>query len=219
MMNPFVAFSVRMLAAIPAAGTVGTVSLIGFDQPLLAAAAYSLAGGASAYSIASVSMNSRFLKKNSLTRKDYKYIKKQLEEVKPKMARLQKTLLTIRHLPSLKERIELVRVARRIYSLTIREPRRFYKAEKFFFSHLDSAVLLAEKYVFLSSQPKRNWELEKSLNETRKTLNDLTRLIEQDLYSMVQDDVDELNLEIDVAKHSIKTNQDTKHLDESRKFK
>jgi hypothetical protein len=36
---------------------------------------------------------------------------------------------------------------------------------------------------------------------------------------MVQDDVDELNLEIDVAKHSIKTNKDTKHLDESRKFK
>jgi 5-bromo-4-chloroindolyl phosphate hydrolysis protein len=84
---------------------------------------------------------------------------------------------------------------------------------------LDSAVLLTEKYVFLSSQPKRNWELEKSLNETRKTLNELTRLIEQDLHSMVQDDVDELNLEIDVAKHSIKTNKDTKHLDESRKLK
>lgn len=60
MMNPFVAFSVRMMAALPAAGTAGTVSLIGFDQPLIAAAAYSVAGGASAYSIASVTMKSRF---------------------------------------------------------------------------------------------------------------------------------------------------------------
>lgn len=218
-MNPLVAFSVRMMAAIPAAGTAGAVSLFGFDQPFLLAAAYSVAGGASAYSIASVSMNSRFLKKNSLTRKDYKYIKKQLNEAKPKMARLQKTLLTIRHLPSLKERIALVRVARIIYTLTIKEPKRFYKAEKFYFSHLDSAVQLTEKYVFLSSQPKKNWELEKSLNETRNTLTELTRLIEQDLYTMVQDDVDQLHLEIDVAKHSIKTNKDAKMIDESRKFK
>ncbi|MEK3806253.1 5-bromo-4-chloroindolyl phosphate hydrolysis family protein [Bacillus sp. FSL H8-0547] len=218
MMNPFVAFSVRMMAALPAAGTAGTVSLIGFDQPLIAAAAYSVAGGASAYSIASVTMKSRFLKKNALTRKDYKYIKKQLEEASPKMARLQKTLLTIRHLPSLKERAELVRVARRIVALTKREPRRFYQAEKFYFSHLDSAVQLSEKYAFLSSQPKRNFELEKSLNETRRTLSDLKRLIEQDLFNMVQDDLDDLNLEIDVARHSIQSNKDKKSLDEKWKM-
>ncbi|MGP1909673.1 5-bromo-4-chloroindolyl phosphate hydrolysis family protein [Metabacillus sp. JX24] len=218
MMNPFVAFSVRMMAALPAAGTAGTISLIGFDQPLIAAAAYSVAGGASAYSIASVTMKSRFLKKNALTRKDYKYIKKQLEEAAPKMARLQKTLLTIRHLPSLKERAELVRVARRIVALTKREPRRFYQAEKFYFSHLDSAVQLSEKYAFLSSQPKRNFELEKSLNETRRTLSDLKRLIEQDLFNMVQDDLDDLNLEIDVARHSIQSNKDKKSLDEKWKM-
>ncbi|WP_235728247.1 5-bromo-4-chloroindolyl phosphate hydrolysis family protein [Metabacillus indicus] len=218
MMNPFVAFSVRMMAALPAAGTAGTISLIGFDQPLIAAAAYSVAGGASAYSIASVTMKSRFLKKNTLTRKDYKYIKKQLEEAAPKMARLQKTLLTIRHLPSLKERADLVRVARRIVALTKREPRRFYQAEKFYFSHLDSAVQLSEKYAFLSSQPKRNFELEKSLNETRRTLSDLKRLIEQDLFNMVQDDLDDLNLEIDVARHSIQANKDKKSLDEKWKM-
>ncbi|MDX8289266.1 5-bromo-4-chloroindolyl phosphate hydrolysis family protein [Metabacillus indicus] len=218
MMNPFVAFSVRMMAALPAAGTAGTISLIGFDQPLIAAAAYSVAGGASAYSIASVTMKSRFLKKNALTRKDYKYIKKQLEEAAPKMARLQKTLLTIRHLPSLKERADLVRVARRIVALTKREPRRFYQAEKFYFSHLDSAVQLSEKYAFLSSQPKRNFELEKSLNETRRTLSDLKRLIEQDLFNMVQDDLDDLNLEIDVARHSIQANKDKKSLDEKWKM-
>lgn len=218
MMNPFVAFSVRMMAALPAAGTAGTISLIGFEQPLIAAAAYSVAGGASAYSIASVTMKSRFLKKNALTRKDYKYIKKQLEEAAPKMARLQRTLLTIRHLPSLKERAELVRVARRIVALTKREPRRFYQAEKFYFSHLDSAVQLSEKYAFLSSQPKRNFELEKSLNETRRTLSDLKRLIEQDLFNMVQDDLDDLNLEIDVARHSIQSNKDKKSLDEKWKM-
>lgn len=217
-MNPFVAFSVRMMAALPAAGTAGTISLIGFDQPLIAAAAYSVAGGASAYSIASVTMKSRFLKKNALTRKDYKYIKKQLEEAAPKMSRLQKTLLTIRHLPSLKERADLVRVARRIVALTKREPRRFYQAEKFYFSHLDSAVQLSEKYAFLSSQPKRNFELEKSLNETRRTLSDLKRLIEQDLFNMVQDDLDDLNLEIDVARHSIQSNKDKKSLDEKWKM-
>ncbi|MDA6131605.1 5-bromo-4-chloroindolyl phosphate hydrolysis family protein, partial [Escherichia coli] len=74
-----------------------------------------------------------------------------------------KAMFSIRHFPTLKQRMEFMRVTRRIYRLTRSEPKRFYPAEKFYFSHLDSAVELAEKYVFLSSQPRKSRELDQSL--------------------------------------------------------
>jgi 5-bromo-4-chloroindolyl phosphate hydrolysis protein len=80
-------------------------------------------------------------------------------------------------------------------------------------------VELTEKYRFLSQQPKKSHEIDVSLYETRQTLTDLTKALEEDLYYVVSDDLDSLNFEIDVAKHSIKKLNDTKTIDESRKLK
>ncbi|MBU8880371.1 5-bromo-4-chloroindolyl phosphate hydrolysis family protein [Bacillus sp. FJAT-29790] len=218
-MNRFLAFLVRSLITISTAATVWLVSYFAFSQTFLLSGVISLGGGIITYRITGMIMKHRFLKKHRLTRKEYQYIKKNLDEAKPKISRLHKALLSIRHIPSLKQRVEFIRITKKIYRLTRSEPKRFYQAERFFFSHLDSAVELSEKYVFLSAQPKKTYELDQSLNETRRTLEELTDLVEKDLYQVISDDIDQLNFEIDVAKHSIKTLKDTRINDESRRLK
>lgn len=203
-MNSFLSFIVRTSIAVPTAVVVWPVSFFGFGQPLLLSTAISIGGGVVTYWTTSVYMKSRFLKKHQLTRKEYLYIKKNLEEAKPKINRLNKALFKIPHIPSLKERVDVLRITRKIYRLTRLEPKRFYKAEQFYFSHLDSIVELTEKYAFLSSQPKKNHELDRSLYDTRQTLTELAQLLEEDLYKIISDDIDHLNFEIDVAKKSIK---------------
>lgn len=214
-MNPFLAFLVRTLIAIPVASVTWLVSFLAFNQTLLPSIAWAGGGGLLAYGTSSIYMKYRFLKKHRLTRKEFQYIEKNLQEAKRKIYRLHKTLLSIRHIPSLTQRIELSRLIRKIYGLTKKEPKRFYQAERFYFSHLDSAVELTEKYVFLSSQPKKNPEMEQALAETRRTLEELNQLIEEDLYQVISDDIDELHFEIDVAKQSIQL--ETRLNRESRK--
>ncbi len=215
MMNPFLAFLARMLIAIPAASTAWLVSFFAFDQTFLLSTAIAGGGGLLTYGTSSVYFKYRFLKKHRLSRKEFQYIDKNLHEAKRKIYRLHKTLLSIRHISSLTQRIELSRLTRKIYGLTKKEPKRFYQAERFYFSHLDSAVELTEKYVFLSAQPKRNLEMEQALTETRRTLEELNHLIEEDLYQVISDDLDQLHFEIDVAKHSIQ--QESQLNNESRK--
>lgn len=218
-MNPFLAFFVGMLIAIPTAVAVWLVSFFGFNQPFLVSAAFSLVGGILTHLMISVYSKYRLLKKHQLTRKEYQYIKQNLAEAKQKIFRLNKALFSIRQISSLKQSLELMRIARKIYSLTKKEPKRFYKAERFYFSHLDSAVELSEKYVFLSSQPKKNRELDQSLIETRRMIEEMNRSIEQDLYHVLSDDIDQLHFEIDVAKHSIKTIKETQLHEESRSLR
>jgi 5-bromo-4-chloroindolyl phosphate hydrolysis protein len=206
-MNSFLSFLLRTAVAVPSAITIWLLSYFAFYNTFFISSAASLAGGALIYWLVSLYSDSRFLKKSGLTRKEYRYIKKNLEEAKKKISRLHKLLFSIRHLPSLKERVELLRMIRKIYGLTKKEPKRFYQAERFYFSHLDSVLELTEKYEFLSSQPKKNRDLDWSLNETRKTLSEMSRLIEQDLYQVIENDIDTLNFEIDVAKHSINTSR------------
>lgn len=208
-MNPFLSFLIRSTVAVPSAITIWLISFFGVNNTFLVSSGISLAGGALIYWLVSVYTGSRFLKKNGLTRKEYRYIKKNLDEGKRKISRLHKSLFSIRHLPSLKERVELLRMIRKIHMMTKKEPKRFYQAERFYFSHLDTVLELTERYAFLSSQPKRNRELDWSLAETRSTLSEMSKLIESDLYRVLEEDIDDLNFEIDVAKYSIKTVTDS----------
>ncbi|AOH53124.1 protein xpaC [Peribacillus muralis] len=218
-MNRFLTDLMSILVAFPVVLPVLLISYFALNLPLVASVALSIAGGALSYCLSSVYFSSRFLKKHGLTRKEYQYIKKNISEAKPKIWRVQKALISVRHISSFKQRKDMIKMIRKIYSLTKKEPKRFYQAEQFYYSHLDSATELAEKYVFLSQQPRKNRELELSLAETRKTLKELTKTIEKDLYNVIADDIDNLNFELDVAKQTIKTRKETQVIDESRRLK
>ncbi|MBD1382499.1 5-bromo-4-chloroindolyl phosphate hydrolysis family protein [Metabacillus arenae] len=210
-MNSLLTFVVGMIIAIPTAVSVWLVSYFAFDQTLMLPVALSFGGGILSYGLTSVLLKYNFLKKHRLTRSEYRYIKKNLDEAKPKIDRLNKALFSIWNISSLKQRVDLIRITRKIYSLTKKEPRRFFQAERFYFSHLDSAVELTEKFAFLSSQPKKSRELDQSLHETNQTLKELQHTIEQDLYQVIEDDINHLNFEIDVAKHTIKSLKESQY--------
>lgn len=63
---------------------------------------------------------------------------------------------------------------------------------------------LAEKYAYLSSQPVKSKDIHNSLRDTRITIFQLGESVKKDLTLMLRDDIDTLDFELDVAKHSIK---------------
>ncbi|WP_445509284.1 5-bromo-4-chloroindolyl phosphate hydrolysis family protein [Rossellomorea marisflavi] len=141
-----------------------------------------------------------WLKKNGITRREYIFITRNLKEAKLKINRLQRQQLKVRSLGAFRQILELSRLSKRIYQLAKREPRRFFKAESFFYYHLDSVVEITEKYTFLASQPGKDKEAFKSLQQTKTTLDELSLSLEQDLRKVLADDMDTLHFELDFAK-------------------
>ncbi|MED3563094.1 5-bromo-4-chloroindolyl phosphate hydrolysis family protein [Bacillus xiapuensis] len=218
-MNPIISLIIRSFVAVPVTAIVWLLSFFPFGQTFLFSSTIAIAAGVITHLFLGLYMQTRFLKKHRLTRKEYLYLMKNLSEAKRKIRRLNKALFGIRDIASVKQRIEIFRISKKIHKITMKEPKRFYKAEPFYFSHLDSVVELSETYGFLSTQPKKNAELELSLIETRKTLNELNKTLEEDLYKVISDDIDHLNFEIDVAKHTLKKEKDAKFHEENRWLK
>ncbi|MEH7416534.1 5-bromo-4-chloroindolyl phosphate hydrolysis family protein [Neobacillus drentensis] len=218
-MNPIVAFLIRSFVAVPVTVITWLVCYIPLDFTFWSSTLIAILGGALTHIILSLFQNTSYLKKHQLTRKEYRYIKNNLKEAKLKIKRLNKSIFKIRDIYSVKQRIDINRITKKIHKMTTKEPRRFYQAEEFYFSHLDSLVELTEKYSFLSSQPKQNSEMGQSLIETRKTLNELSKVIEEDLYRVISDDINTLNFEIDVAKHTIQKKKELKFPEENRWLK
>lgn len=134
---------------------IGILSFFGLNQSLFLSFVYGLASGAAVYIAGIWNARRLFLKKHELTGREYAYIKKNLEEARQKMIRLRKALFQAKSIQMFKQNAEMLRVVRRIYLLTKKEPKRFYQVERFFYQTLDSVVELTEKYAFLSSHPKK----------------------------------------------------------------
>lgn len=138
-----------------------------------------------------------------LKKKEYKYIRTNLEEGRTKILRLQKIMNQNKNLYSFQERNKTLQLTKRIYGIVKENPKRFYETEDFFFSHLDSLVELTEKYTFLERQPVKDKKIYQTLSDTRTLLNDLSRVIEKDLFQLLKRDVNSLDFELEVAKNSI----------------
>ncbi|WP_068673344.1 5-bromo-4-chloroindolyl phosphate hydrolysis family protein [Oceanobacillus sp. Castelsardo] len=202
-MRTFVLFIIQSISSFAMMIGIWLLSFLALEQTFLLSTVYAfISGGLTFLTVKGVS-NRRFVKKNGLTRREYKYIERNLKEAKDKISRLQRALMNVRSIQHAKRNIEMIRTVRKIYSNTKKEPKRFYKAEGFFYERLDSLVELAEKYSFLSSQPAKSREMTISLRETESTLTSLNDSVKKDLYIMLNDDVDTLHFELDVAKNSI----------------
>jgi 5-bromo-4-chloroindolyl phosphate hydrolysis protein len=205
-MKSFLHFLFRSFAAASTSVFVWLISFLAFDQTFIFSLLLGFVSGIVIYLPLKWLNSSHFLRENGLSRREYHYIQKNLKEAKLKINRLQKALFRVRSLTNMKQNIETLRVVNRIYTITKKEPKRFFQAERFYFTNLDSIVELTEKYAFLHAQPAKTAELTHSLNETRIMMNKLNDSLEKDLYTILEDDIDHLQFELDFAKKQIGKN-------------
>ncbi|KJH63230.1 5-bromo-4-chloroindolyl phosphate hydrolysis family protein [Bacillus licheniformis] len=203
-MKPILHFMIRATAASALSVLLWFTSFFAFNQTFLLSSAYAAGAWITVYLGGKWYGTYLFLKENQLTRREYAYIKQNLREAKLKIARLRKALFAVKNIQTIKQNLEILRIVRKIYSITKNEPKRFYQVERFYYQSLDSIVELTEKHAFLASQPKRNANLEVSLSETRMMIDKLAKQLEDDLYDLLKTDIDHLEFELDVAKHSMK---------------
>ncbi|MFN2748208.1 5-bromo-4-chloroindolyl phosphate hydrolysis family protein [Bacillus sp. z60-18] len=203
-MKPICHFLLRTVIASTMSVFLWFTSFFAFDQTFLLSSLYAAGAWTVIYAGGKWYGTYLFLRDNQLTRREYAYIKQNLREAKEKIARLRKALFAVRNIQTIKQNFEILRIVRRIYTITKKEPKRFYQVERFYYQHLDSIVELTEKYALLASQPKRNAKLEVSLSETRMTIDKLAKQLEEDLYCLLKSDIEHLEFELDVAKNSLK---------------
>lgn len=201
-MKAFFQFILRSAISFTVTGTILLVTLLGFGQAFLIASLYGLIGGVGTYYTLKYINTYQYAKNNGLTRQEYKFISDNLKDANDKIKRLQRALINVRQLGNARENRDILITVRRIYANTKKEPRRFFQAEGFYYKHLDSLVEIAEKYAYLSEQPVKSREMNEMMRDSRHAIIVLGQTVKKDLRVMLNDDVNTLHFELDVAKRT-----------------
>src|SRR5690606_1607082 len=91
-MNSFLVFLLRAAISIPIGGLIWLISFYAFDLSLLSSFGTSFLGTALSFWLIKEILLYRFLKEQGLSRREYKYIEKNLKEAKEKLRRLNRAL-------------------------------------------------------------------------------------------------------------------------------
>lgn len=205
-------FIKRQSVSLPIMGIMFPVLYLGAEIGLLASGAVA-AGSylASNTTIKQVQFSSTS-KELGMTRSEYKHVIKQLHEAKAKTKKLQGNYYRVRSISSFRQLVEMTKIANKIILVVQQNPRKFYMAESFFYSHLDTALELTEKYSLLVGQPVKDREMRIALQDTRETLQSMNRVMENDLKKVLSTDVEQLRMELDYARLAVDKQQDQKLL-------
>lgn len=202
-MKAFEKFIKRQTISLPLMTVMFPVLYLGAEIGLIASGA--VAAGtyiASNTTIKQVQFSSDS-KRLGMTRSKYKHIQVQVKDAKRKIKLLQSHYYQVRSISSFKQLMEMTRIANKIVASINQNPRKFYLAEPFFYSHLDSAVELTQKYSLLVGQPVKDRDLKIALQETREMLISMTSVMERDLKKVLSSDVEQLRMELDYARLAV----------------
>lgn len=188
------------ILAVPVALIVGFISINFFvvDQWidwLLMIGSY-----IGAYIPIQMTTSNQYLNEMGLSRREYKYVRKHLTEANPKVKTLLSQYTKIRSYRDFKTINEINRIARTIHKTVQKNPKKFFKVDSFFFSHLDNTVNLINQYVHLARMPHKNDDEMKQLNAAKITLEELKRTLQADLRALNAEDYQQMSVEVDLAK-------------------
>ncbi|MCM3294692.1 5-bromo-4-chloroindolyl phosphate hydrolysis family protein [Staphylococcus capitis] len=189
-----------VLVGIPVAFIVWMVTVFAWDLSFLIYAIVGAGGFLLSYFPTQRLTSRKYLNEIGLSRRDYRYVRTQLNQAQLKIRTILKSFMNIRSIKDFRQVNDIYRISRSIYTSIKQRPGMFFKVEGFFYSHLDNALNLVDSYTRLSRMPRKSKEEKQKLEQTRITLDEVKRTLSADLKRLNEEDYERLDVEMELNK-------------------
>lgn len=189
-----------VLVGIPVAFIVWMVTVFAWDLSFLIYAIVGAGGFLLSYFPTQRLTSRKYLNEIGLSRRDYRYVRTQLNQAQLKIRTILKSFMNIRSIKDFRQVNDIYRISRSIYTSIKQRPGMFLKVEGFFYSHLDNALNLVDSYTRLSRMPRKSKEEKQKLEQTRITLDEVKRTLIADLKRLNEEDYERLDVEMELNK-------------------
>ncbi|WP_414052551.1 5-bromo-4-chloroindolyl phosphate hydrolysis family protein [Macrococcus animalis] len=203
--------------AVPIALITGFISMNFFQFDMWIDSLVMAGGYLGAFFPIQITTGNKYLREMGITKHEYKYIQSQMKEAEPKIKQLLIQYKKVRSINDFRNVNEINKLARTIFKSVQNNPKKFFKVDSFFFSHLDNTVNLLNQFLYLSRMPHKTPEDKQLLYNARLTLEELKRTLQADLKALNSNDFEQMKVEIDIAslqqsKRQIPINESTNNV-------
>ncbi len=139
-----------------------------------------------------------------MTPSEITFFRQTMNQTKTEISQLQQNMQQTAKLKSIDLRHDTVKAAKALFKELVKEPHRLHEASQFLYTHLPNLIDLTNKYIEINDHEIKNKQTYEKLEESAVIIDQLASLIAQDYQKFVSDDLDDLDVELSIAKQSLK---------------
>ncbi|MHC5269610.1 5-bromo-4-chloroindolyl phosphate hydrolysis family protein [Enterococcus sp. LJL98] len=141
---------------------------------------------------------------SGMTPREIEIFRETLNQTKKQIDRLQDNVQRNTKLKAIDLRHDTLRAAKGLFKELVKEPTRLHEASHFLYTHLPNMVDLTDKYIEINAHEVKSRETYEKMEESVQIIGQLASLITCDYQQFVADDLDDLDVELSIAKQSLK---------------
>lgn len=140
---------------------------------------------------------------SGMTPSEITFFRQTMNQTKTEISQLQQNMQQTAKLKSIDLRHDTVKAAKALFKELVKEPHRLHEASQFLYTHLPNLIDLTNKYIEINDHEIKNKQTYAKLEESAVIIDQLASLIAQDYQKFVSDDLDDLDVELSIAKQSL----------------
>jgi len=133
-----------------------------------------------------------------------------MNQTKKQIDHLQATMNKSGKLRAVDLRHDTIKAAKALFKEIVDSPKRMPEANHFLYTHLPNLVDLTDKFMEINEHEIKNRDTYDKIEESIQIIDQMAALITIDYQKFVADDLDDLDVEMTIAKQSLKQNGDYK---------
>lgn len=141
---------------------------------------------------------------SGMTAREIEIFRETLFQTKQQIDRLQKNIQDNAKLKAIDLRHDTLKAAKALFKELVKEPIRLHDASHFLYTHLPNMVDLTNKYIEINQHEVKSHETYEKMEESVQIIDQLAALITSDYQNFVSDDLVDLDVELSIAKQSLK---------------
>lgn len=127
-----------------------------------------------------------------------------MNTAKAQIVKLQENMNSVAKLKAIDLRNDTIRVSKAMFKEIVKEPEKLHSANHFLYTHLPNLVELTDKYIEINNHEIKNKQAYEKLEESSLIIDQVSKLILKDYEQFVSDDLEDMDIEMSVAKNSLK---------------
>ena len=141
---------------------------------------------------------------SGMTPSEITFFRQTMNQTKTEISQLQQNMQQTAKLKSIDLRHDTVKAAKALFKELVKEPHRLHEASQFLYTHLPNLIDLTNKYIEINDHEIKHKQTYAKREESAVIIDQLASLIAQDYQKFVSDDLDDLDVELSIAKQSLK---------------
>jgi len=131
------------------------------------------------------------------------FFRETMAEAKKQIDTLEKNMQSTSKLKAINLRYDTTKACRAMFKEIVKEPNKLHQSDRFLYNHLPNIVELTSKYIEINNHELKNKDTYEALNQSVTAIEEVSTLIVKDYSDFVREDIEDLDLEISIAKQNI----------------